>query len=112
MLPNSTCLQAAVTAPHLVCPRTTINFDPATLQEYSRDPKMSSLIILPATLALNISPIPWSNTISAGTLESIQLSTAAKGYCPSLVDLNFGRLFYLQRIVRFPLQAFDVLFVE
>ena len=77
ILPNSTSLQAAVTAPHFVCPKTKIAFEPATPQAYYIEPKISSLIMFPATLALKISPTPWSKTNSTGTLESIQLSTTA-----------------------------------
>ena len=45
-------------------------------------------MMLPATLALKISPTPWSKTSSTGTLESIQLRTTAYGNCPPLVMLT------------------------
>ncbi len=98
IFPNSTFLQAAVTALHLVCPITTTNFDPATLQAYSIEPNTSSLTMFPATLALKTSPIPWSKTISDGTLESIQLSTAAKGNYPALVSETCPNKFLLVRV--------------
>jgi len=45
-------------APQLVCPNTTIIFEPAILQPNSILPKMSSFIIFPAIRTLNISPSP------------------------------------------------------
>jgi len=41
---------------------------------------MSSFTKFPATLALKISPIPWSKIISEDTRESMQLKIVAKGY--------------------------------
>src|SRR5262249_41354546 len=45
-------------------------------------PRMSSLATLPATRALNTSPMPRSMIISAGAPESMQLKSTAAGYCP------------------------------
>ena len=67
MFPSFTSLHAIVTVTHFECPITTTIFDPATLHEYSIEPKTSSLMIFSATLLLKTSPIPWSNTNSAGT---------------------------------------------
>ena len=83
--PNSAWSQAPFTAPQAVCPRTKISFVPANLQANSMLPKISWLTKFPAMRTLKISPIPWSKTNSAGTRESIQLKTVAKGNCPVLV---------------------------
>ncbi len=85
IFPNSTPSQAALTAPQLSCPKTTISLLPATLQEYSKLPKISAFSKFPATLATKTSPICWSKTYSTGTLESIHERIAALGNCPPIV---------------------------
>ncbi|MPN54674.1 hypothetical protein SDC9_202351 [bioreactor metagenome] len=86
--PSCAPSQAPLTAPHSVWPIIKISLAPATLVEYSRLPRMSSLTKLPATRATKISPTPWSNTISGGMRESIQLTIAAKGNWPLEVCLT------------------------
>jgi len=71
--------QAPFTAPQLVCPNTTINLVPASLDANSILPKISSFTKFPAIRILKISPKPWSKINSADTLESIQLKMVAKG---------------------------------
>ena len=64
---------------------------PDTFEANSRLPRMSSSTMLPATRALKRSPIPWSNTISAGTRESTHETTLASGYCAASVALTCWR---------------------
>ena len=78
-------LTAAVTAPHRVCPMTRISFAPATAQPYSTLASTFRLVTLPAMRTLKMSPMPKSKISSAGVRESMQLSTTAKGCCPSAV---------------------------
>ncbi len=40
-------------------------------------------MILPATAAEKIFPMPWSKIIAGSERESIQLNTIAIGFCPS-----------------------------
>src|SRR5262249_52451446 len=65
-LPSCTLSMAPLIAPHAVCPITSTTFAPATLQANSMLPRMSSLAMLPATRALNTSPVPRSMILPAG----------------------------------------------
>ena len=47
---------------------------------------MSSLTTLPATRPLNVSPIPTSKMISAGTRESTHPRITAAGYWPAALE--------------------------
>src|SRR5215471_1246773 len=94
-LPIFTLSIAPLTAPQAVWPMTTMSLTPTTLTAYSRDPRLSALTTFPATRMLKRSPMAWSKTNSTGTRESMQLRTAAKGYCPPADALTFaGRPFW------------------
>ena len=84
MLPGSGLpASVALTAPHLVCPSTTMVCTPSACTPYSNVPLDSWLSKLPATRFTNRSPTPMSKMISTGTRESAQLRTPIEGICPS-----------------------------
>ena len=69
----------AWTAPHLVWPMTTRRRVPKLSAANSADPSSTGVTMFPATRMMNMSPMPWSKTISGGTRESEQLRTMVKG---------------------------------
>ncbi len=79
LVPVEVKLTEAVTAPHLVCPMTTISLEPATPHAYSRLPSTLGPTTLPAMRMLKTSPRPRSSMVSTGARESIQLRIAANG---------------------------------
>ncbi len=83
--PSLKSSQAAFTAPHEVCPITTINFAPKYLVLNSKLPIALSEAIFPAKRTLKTSPSAWSNTSSTGARESLQLRKEANGCCLSFV---------------------------
>ena len=88
IFPICTSSMADFMAPQLLCPKTRISFAPETLQANSKLPSTSTLTILPALRATNISPMPLSNTSSTGIRLSRQDNTTDFGYCPPAVALT------------------------
>ena len=84
-------MATAFTAPHALCPSTTISgaFNSAT--PYSMLPftiTPDPYTTFPATRITKISPTPVSNKISGATRESEQLTIIASGYCAFASNLK------------------------
>src|SRR6266850_645564 len=71
-------------APHCVCPRTTASRVSKRSAANSTLPTWDGATMLPATRMTKRSPNPCPKTSSAGTRESEQPRTMAKGCCPAL----------------------------
>mmetsp|Transcript_49155 Transcript_49155/g.149641 ORF Transcript_49155/g.149641 Transcript_49155/m.149641 type:complete len:256 (-) Transcript_49155:12-779(-) len=72
---------AAFTAPQASCPMTTRTLTFRWCTAYCSDANVDVARPLPATRMTKMSPSPWSKTISTGTRESEQPSTATAGNC-------------------------------
>ena len=84
-MPLCTKSQVAFTAPQRVWPSTTTSLLPTILQANSMLPIAFALATLPATRTEKMSPMPRSNSSSAGARESMQLRMIAIGCWPSEV---------------------------
>mmetsp|Transcript_44981 Transcript_44981/g.127234 ORF Transcript_44981/g.127234 Transcript_44981/m.127234 type:complete len:284 (-) Transcript_44981:7-858(-) len=77
----STSWVAAFTAPQPSCPMIITTLTPRWLIAYCSEPVVAVSRQLPATRITKMSPRLWSKTISMGTRESEQPSTAIVGHC-------------------------------
>ncbi len=83
MAPSSMAPRAALTAPQLSWPNTTISGTLSTLTANSMEPRTAVSMAWPAVRTTNMSPRPWSKISSAATRLSEQPNTTAVGLCPA-----------------------------
>mmetsp|Transcript_12527 Transcript_12527/g.18168 ORF Transcript_12527/g.18168 Transcript_12527/m.18168 type:complete len:216 (-) Transcript_12527:43-690(-) len=101
-VPSLAAPTAAMQAPHLVWPITTISFTCSTVTANSRLPITSESTILPAVTQVNSLPRPWLNMSSGTTRESEQATIPARGSWLSELAFRCWGMFSLMVACFFP----------